>query len=193
MYANKRNTKTALPKPFCKVCYDAKRPASEYESHYVRETPNPNSKIICPIILNTVCHKCGKKGHVKSSCNVKVHNKTEPRPTQEQHRTNTTKKPVNSFQVLEEEDDEEIVEINKQVLKEEATPPPANPSVPSYADIIKKEKMETKTAKVANSRFKSISDYVEYEECERQEKLRLFSRIDLRTVNWAEVESDDDF
>jgi len=65
MYS-KKNTKTAQqPKPFCKVCYDAKRPASEYESHYVRETPNPNSKVTCPIILNSVCNKCGKKGHIK--------------------------------------------------------------------------------------------------------------------------------
>jgi len=59
--------------------------------------------------------------------------------------------------------------------------------------MIKKEKAETKTAKVANNRFQSISDYVDYEEHERQEKLRLFTRIDLRKVNWAEIESDEDF
>ena len=189
MYANKRNSKTSKPKPFCKVCYDAKRPASEYESHYVRETPNPNSKVVCPIILNTVCNNCGKKGHVKSSCNVKVQNKTAPKPAQEQAPTKTTKKPVNSFQLLEEDEDEEIVEINQTPQ----TPPPVKPSIPSYADMIKKDKMESKTAKVANNRFQSISDYIDYEEHERQEKLRLFTRIDLRTVNWAEVESDDDF
>ena len=59
-------------KPFCKVCFDAKKPESEYTSHYVRSQPDSNGKTIvtCPILSATECRYCYKFGHTIKFCNV---------------------------------------------------------------------------------------------------------------------------
>ena len=65
---NTANTTTALAKPFCKVCRDAGKPESEYTSHFVKDQPGPNGKVICPTLLNQDCRICGKSGHTSSYC-----------------------------------------------------------------------------------------------------------------------------
>ena len=59
-------------KPFCKVCFDAKKPESEYTSHYVRSRPdqNGNTVVTCPILAATECRYCFKFGHTIKFCNV---------------------------------------------------------------------------------------------------------------------------
>jgi hypothetical protein len=59
-------------KPFCKVCFDARKPESEYTSHYVRSQPDSNGKTIvtCPILAATECRYCFKFGHTIKFCNV---------------------------------------------------------------------------------------------------------------------------
>jgi hypothetical protein len=59
-------------KPFCKVCFDAKKPESEYTSHYVRSHPdqNGNTIVTCPILSATECRYCYKFGHTIKFCNV---------------------------------------------------------------------------------------------------------------------------
>jgi hypothetical protein len=59
-------------KPFCKVCFDAKKPESEYTSHYVRSRPdqNGNTIVTCPILSATECRYCYKFGHTIKFCNV---------------------------------------------------------------------------------------------------------------------------
>ena len=37
-------------------------------NHWLRETPSPNSPIVCPQLLATVCRFCHKTGHTKSLC-----------------------------------------------------------------------------------------------------------------------------
>jgi len=65
-----RNTAASVPAttPFCKVCRDAGRPEKEYTSHYVKDQPGPQGKIICPTLLNQACRICGKTGHTSSYC-----------------------------------------------------------------------------------------------------------------------------
>lgn len=53
---------------FCKVCYDAGKPEWEYTSHYVKDQPGPNGKVVCPVILNVECNYCHEKGHTPSHC-----------------------------------------------------------------------------------------------------------------------------
>jgi hypothetical protein len=55
-------------KPMCKVCFDAGRPAEEYNSHYVRATRDPDSEVTCPILLKTCCEYCSEYGHTVKYC-----------------------------------------------------------------------------------------------------------------------------
>ena len=59
------NTKTV---PYCKVCHDAGRPASEYTSHYVKDQPGPGGKVVCPTLLNQKCRICQTPGHTSTYC-----------------------------------------------------------------------------------------------------------------------------
>ena len=73
-------------KPFCKVCFDAGKPAKEYNSHYVKSTPGPNGKVTCPTLLIQACLNCGQPGHTSGYC---VEPKSN-RPQQSNQRTHPT-------------------------------------------------------------------------------------------------------
>jgi len=75
--SSSRNTATATP--FCKVCRDAGRPEKEYTSHYVKDQPGPNGKVICPTLLNQACRICNKTGHTSSYCPQYRSRREEPR------------------------------------------------------------------------------------------------------------------
>ena len=56
-------------KPFCKVCYDAGKSEREYTSHYVKNKPGNEGKVVCPYLLSLVCTYCKKKeGHTAKHC-----------------------------------------------------------------------------------------------------------------------------
>jgi hypothetical protein len=58
-------------KPFCKVCYDAGKPEREYTSHYVKNKPGNEGKVVCPYLLSLVCAYCKKQeGHTAKHCPV---------------------------------------------------------------------------------------------------------------------------
>lgn len=61
---NTTKTKT----PYCKVCHDAGRPESEYTSHYVKDQPGPDGKVVCPTLLNQACRICQQTGHTSTYC-----------------------------------------------------------------------------------------------------------------------------
>jgi len=52
---------------FCKVCYDAMKPG--YETHNVKDYA---SNVICPLLLNTKCNKCGFFGHTVKYCKINI-------------------------------------------------------------------------------------------------------------------------
>jgi hypothetical protein len=54
--------------PFCKVCYDAGLPTEEFTSHFVKDQPGPNGKVVCPTLLAQKCLICGVPGHTSSYC-----------------------------------------------------------------------------------------------------------------------------
>ena len=62
------NSKSATATPFCKVCRDAGKPEKEYTSHFVKDQPGPNGKVVCPTLLNQACRICNKTGHTSSYC-----------------------------------------------------------------------------------------------------------------------------
>lgn len=59
---------TQVRKPFCKVCHDAGKSEQEYTSHYVKDSPGPNGKTICPTLLSQECRACGGSGHTPKFC-----------------------------------------------------------------------------------------------------------------------------
>lgn len=58
----------ATPTPFCKVCYDAGLPTDKFTSHFVKDQPGPNGKVVCPTLLAQKCLICGVPGHTSSYC-----------------------------------------------------------------------------------------------------------------------------
>jgi hypothetical protein len=68
----------ATKKPYCKVCFDAGKPESEYTSHWVRSLPDRNGKttVTCPTLLDTECRYCYNFGHTAKFCPaIKQHEK----------------------------------------------------------------------------------------------------------------------
>lgn len=54
--------------PFCKVCWDAGLPVADFNSHYVKDQPGPDGKVVCPTLLALKCLDCGGAGHTSSYC-----------------------------------------------------------------------------------------------------------------------------
>jgi hypothetical protein len=54
--------------PYCGTCHKAGLSHEEYTSHWTRKSPEPNSEIVCPLILNSLCTKCNKMGHWRKYC-----------------------------------------------------------------------------------------------------------------------------
>lgn len=104
----------------CKVCFDAGKPDTLYNSHFVRATPNKNSRVVCPTLLSTICRYCHKEGHTYSHCPRRLNDESgsissdNSVTTVESNSSNPTKrmsKPTNVFSVLDSdsEDDTETI------------------------------------------------------------------------------------
>jgi hypothetical protein len=131
MYAKKisNNSAASVVKPFCKVCFDANKPESQYTSHFVRKTKDLNSEILCPIILATECRYCHKLGHTISNCSLRAKNNARhahamqaPVPVQRPMQA-SVQVPVrgnNRYAAFEVEDEVEVeVEVQVQVNETE--------------------------------------------------------------------------
>jgi len=136
---------------FCKICKDTGKSLDEYTSHYVRETPDPNSKVVCPTLIAAVCRYCKNGGHTVKHC-PKIHAKNRQEHKKNDHiisrnycKETTDSKKVketdnfrSAFSVLDYDDNEDDEDI-------ESTTPVTSPSsdikkdnVISYASILKK-------------------------------------------------------
>jgi hypothetical protein len=65
-FTTRRNSGVA--NTFCKVCYDAGLSIKEYTSHFVKDQPGPNGRVVCPTLLAQKCLICGVPGHTSSYC-----------------------------------------------------------------------------------------------------------------------------
>jgi hypothetical protein len=54
--------------PYCGTCRNAGKSRAEYTNHWTRSEPGPGGTITCPLILNTTCVTCNKKGHWAKYC-----------------------------------------------------------------------------------------------------------------------------
>jgi hypothetical protein len=110
---------------FCKICKDVGKTHDEYTSHYVRETPSPNSRVVCPTLLAAVCRYCKEGGHTVKHCpKIEAKNRQEANVHRDQSRvisknycaevTNTTNKvDTSAYAVLDFSSDEEEEEDNE--------------------------------------------------------------------------------
>ena len=62
----KKNTKSRTP--FCAICKKAGKSPSVFNSHFVRDKPGHNGKIVCPTLLSTECRYCHALGHTTKFC-----------------------------------------------------------------------------------------------------------------------------
>ena len=71
---NGKNAKNDRRKrfPYCGVCFKAGKDKSVYTSHWTRENSNPDSPIVCPLILSTVCGYCKETGHSIKYCEKRI-------------------------------------------------------------------------------------------------------------------------
>lgn len=69
-YSKSSKVAPATANPYCAHCANIGKPESVYRSHFVRETTDPNSRIVCPELLSTECPYCFKAGHTKSRCPI---------------------------------------------------------------------------------------------------------------------------
>jgi hypothetical protein len=138
---NNRNNKS-VSKPFCKVCFDAKKSESEYTSHYVRRTTDPNSEILCPVLLATECRYCHVAGHTITKCTLREKNNArrsnpETQRPRDQERPREPVKVVekkttnNKFAVFEDDCEEVVPEIvaSKDVAFKNVAPEVASKDV----------------------------------------------------------------
>lgn len=58
----------SVAKMCCKVCKDAGKEASVYESHWVRK----RGVVVCPTLLSQSCGYCGKNGHTPKYCKASL-------------------------------------------------------------------------------------------------------------------------
>jgi hypothetical protein len=115
-------TVQATKKPYCKVCFDAGKPESEYTSHWVRSLPDRNGKttVTCPTLLDTNCRYCYQSGHTTKFCKVlEKQNKDRERAQMEPKKTKQMapkeKKPASVFAGLMDSDSEDEVKVSKPV------------------------------------------------------------------------------
>ena len=108
------NTKNTI-KPHCAVCQSAGKPEEVYTSHFVRESPDPKSKVICPTLLSQKCLHCGNPGHTTSYCSSKK--KQEKEAKKENYKLATKEKDVptiakkkitNVFDLLNSDSEDEV-------------------------------------------------------------------------------------
>ena len=77
--------------PFCKVCYDAGLPVADYTSHYVKDQPGPDGKVVCPTLLAQKCLNCGVPGHTTNYCPEKLRGERERSERDRQERERAKK------------------------------------------------------------------------------------------------------
>lgn len=98
-----RTSASSQKKPFCKHCSNLGLPSE----HQLRN----DTKVLCPVILNTQCRNCGILGHTQSRC-IKSTSRLQVPVKPVKKTTTTVQKPVkNMYSVLE--DAEEYFEIPK--------------------------------------------------------------------------------
>ena len=120
---SRNNTNNAYVKKFCKVCQDSGKSEEVYRSHFTRETPDPNSKVICPTLLALECRYCYKNGHTVKYCpclkekayyEKKNYFVKHIEPSKKSNESNATKKTFDHLVCEDFDEEEKLVTLTKK-------------------------------------------------------------------------------
>jgi hypothetical protein len=130
---SRTRTVTQEVKKYCKVCHDAGRTEAEYSSHFIRETRDPNSRVVCPTLLALECRFCYKKGHTVKYCKTLKNKDVLPQTIKRSKPQEIQKiQPTNTFACLEEEEEEvQEEEFEEEKIADEF--PALNANIKNYA------------------------------------------------------------
>jgi hypothetical protein len=117
----KSSAKVAAVQKFCQFCMNIGKTEAEYRSHFTRESPDPNSKVVCPELLALNCRYCLTSGHTVKYCpQIKQKNKKNEWDAKAKARiatqsnTKIASQPttkVNRFSYLNDSSSEDEVEV----------------------------------------------------------------------------------
>lgn len=93
-------------KPFCKVCFDAKR--NDYNTHFLKDFSGPEPVVLCPYLLALKCNYCKEEGHTVSYCEV-LKAKNGGESTQQQQKQSSKHSQNGNFFILRVSKDKETV------------------------------------------------------------------------------------
>ena len=114
------SSKSCASKKYCKVCHDAGKSEAVYTSHFIRESVDPNSKVLCPTLLALECRFCFCKGHTVKYCSTLKRRNNERLRTNNneinnnEETTNNTITPNN----MDGTRDDFFGEVPKEILEE---------------------------------------------------------------------------
>lgn len=188
---------------FCKICKDVGKTHDEYTSHYVRETPSPNSRVVCPTLIAAVCRYCKEGGHTVKHCpKIAAKNRQEAKNlnqhivsksycvpvTDSKKNTKPTDKKSSVYAVLDfSSDEEDEVEDEVVVMKKEeevVVTPQATDNVVSYASILNKAPQKSTTPSQIESLIPSKLNF--------NDEDVVVVTLDMITKRWADEEDLDD-
>ena len=128
-------------KPFCKVCYDAGKSEELYSNHFIRATSDPQSKVVCPTLLNQRCLQCGTKGHTRNYCTVRIRiTPPHPGPDRSSLPAQPPMRNKNGFQALDDESDSDETPSHNNLCGDcdDTSKTPALPEKMSYTSALLK-------------------------------------------------------
>lgn len=204
MSLSKQNTKTK----YCKVCHDTGKDEKTYTSHYVRETPDPTSRIVCPTLLSMECKYCYKKGHTVKHCKI-IKSRSQAQERAVRRVNNETKKvsaetvniSKNMYDILECDDDNQVdmnpVATHTPQMFTPRSPTSTPPPTLSYAKII--DITHKQVAEQEMNRIRKEAEE-EQEKRKREEQAKTtiasssyFKPIKIASMlNWADDTSSDE-
>ena len=152
------NTSSKKNNAFCKVCRDAGKSEAVYTSHYVKDAPGKEGKVICPYLLSLVCSYCKKaEGHTASHCPVLSKNKEHRETT---NATTTSARP----EINNSDDGWTTVKSAKRTTPEaisKRTTPEAKRTTPVKERSIRYDVLE-KSIEREETRVKKNEEYGSY-------------------------------
>ena len=137
-----KNNNDKVGGKFCKICKDYGKSFEEYTNHYVRESLDPNSKVVCPVLNAAICRYCKESGHTIKHCrklqtknNHEENNKKNNNFTKhycmtiDENNDNNNDKHISSFSLLTDEGSDDdicndnITNTNISISPNVTTPP----------------------------------------------------------------------
>jgi len=197
MTNNKTAPQTKSVTRYCKFCKDAGKSEAIYTSHYLRENRDPNSRIVCPALLEIECKFCFKRGHTINHCAKYTSRGTNVTyaPVKKQDPRKEVKK--NMFDLLD--DDVSDNDNDNNDMNSCSTDFPSLSScgdcdtVSSYSSS-KSASTSSSNGKLSYSQILSIPIPQKTEVIKPNEMLghMILSKMNMKMKNWADYSSSDE-